>query len=79
METDNWSAIRQCLCANVVTEEWEDVYRFVYDNLHKCPKFSSQRQWEEGIIIIAEHLYKHGIVADPEINASAMFIRLEHI
>ena len=28
------------------------------------------------MLIIAEHAYKHELVAAPEINAAAMFIRL---
>jgi len=76
LTADDWLAIRKLLCANVAAEEWEPVYRFLYENLDKSVKFSEQAKWEEGIVVIADHLYKHGIVADPEINAAAMFIRL---
>jgi len=76
LATDSWLEIRKLLCANVPAEEWEAVYRFLYENLNKSGRFSNQAKWEEGIVIIADHLYKHGIVADPEINAAAMFIRL---
>lgn len=79
LETDEWLEIRKLLCANVPAEEWEAVYRFLYENLNKSAKFTSQNKWEEGIVTIAEHLYKHGIVADPEINAAAMLIRLSKI
>lgn len=76
MERDNWSEIRKLLCGSVAAEEWEDVYRFLYENLEKSAKYSNADKWEAGIVIIADHLYKHGAIADPEINASAMFIRL---
>lgn len=79
MKGNNWTKIRELLCANVVAEEWESVYRFLYESLDKSPKFSNKKNWEEGIVIIAEHLEKHTIVADPEINAAAMFIRLGQI
>jgi len=36
---DNWQGARELACANVATEEWEDVYRFLYENLHKSKKF----------------------------------------
>lgn len=75
MESDDWINIRKLVCANVVSEEWESVYKFLYANLHKCPKFTGTR-WEEGILIVAEHLYKHGICADSEINFAACVIRL---
>jgi len=79
IERDQWLEARKLTCANVAAEEWEDVYRFLYENLHKAPKFQDQNRWDEGIVIIADHLYKHGIVADPEINAAAMFIRMTQI
>ena len=76
LERDKWFDIRKLLCGSVAAEEWEDVYRFLYENLNKSAKYSNQDKWEAGIVVIADHLYKHSIVADPEINASAMFIRL---
>ncbi len=76
---DKWNEARMTVCGNVAGEEWEDVYRFLYENLNTSPKFSDVNKWEAGIIIIADHLYKHGISADPEINAAAMFIRLTQV
>ncbi len=79
IERGSWVEARKLACAEVAREEWEDVFRFLYENLDKSPTFSSKEKWESGIVIIADHLYKHGIVADPEINAAAMFIRLEQV
>ena len=79
LETDNWQAARTVVCENVTSEDWENVYRFLYDNLEKSTKFDKRDNWEAGIVIIADHLYKHSICADPEINAAAMFIRLSQV
>jgi len=79
IERDKWLDARLLCCENVVAEEWEGIYRFLYENLEKAPKFNDKDKWESGIVIIADHLYKHGIVADPEINAAAMFIRLTQV
>lgn len=79
IERDSWFEIRKLLCGNVAAEEWEDIYRFLYENINKAPKFSTQERWESAIVIIADHLYKHSAVADPEINAAAMFIRLAQV
>lgn len=76
ISSNNWTKARTLVCANVTAEEWEDVYRFLYENLHKSEKFTDRDSWERGMVIIADHLYKHALVADPEINAAAMFIRL---
>lgn len=79
IERDDWFNARKLTCGQVAAEEWEDVFRFLYENLHKAPKFSVQAKWEEGIIVVADHLYKHSLVADPEINAAAMYIRLAQV
>lgn len=76
---DKWLDARLLCCENVVAEEWESVYRFLYENLNKAPKFEDTNKYEAGLVILADRLYKHGIVADPEINAAAMFIDLSRI
>jgi DNA polymerase III delta prime subunit len=80
LERDDWKGIRNLICENVSGDnEWSDIYRFLYDNLHKSKKFSDQESWEAGITIIAEHLYKSALVAVQEINMVACVIRLGQI
>lgn len=79
LEANKWIDARTLVCASVTSDEWEGVYRYLYENISRSPKFSQRDKWEEAIIVIAEHLYKHTIVADPEINAAAMFIRLSQL
>lgn len=76
IEKGDWNQSRKLICTQATDDEWEDIYKFLYQNLHRCEKFSDQQQWEKGITIIADHLYKHSLCADPEINGAAMFIRL---
>lgn len=76
IQSGNWLEARKITCAEVSSEEFEDVYRFLYDNLDKSPSFSIRDKWEAGIVIIADHLYKHSLVADGEINFAACMIRL---
>lgn len=77
IERDKWTQARAITCSNVLPEEWEDVYRFLYENISRAPKMTEDvSKWEEAIIIIAEHLYKNAIVGDQEINMAACFIRL---
>lgn len=76
IEADDWVGARKLLCASVTADDWEMVYRFLYENIDKSPKYSKKDAWENAIVTIAEHLYKHTLVADPEINAAAMLIKL---
>jgi replication factor C small subunit len=77
IEGDNYNGIRQAMSAVVSDDEWDEVYRFMYDNLHELGKFKDDfDRWSQGIIIISDHLFRHSQVADPEINAASMFLRL---
>ncbi len=76
IEVDDWISARTLICTNVIKEEYENVYRFLYENLNKSKKFKNLDLWEEAIIIIAEHEEKHSRVGDPEINCAAMLIKL---
>jgi DNA polymerase III delta prime subunit len=80
LETDNWGELRQLITKHVTSaSEFEELYRFLYENLHKSKIFSKQANYEQGIVIIADYLYKHSIVVDPEINFVACLISLNMI
>jgi len=80
MAANQYMQLRDYISANVNDDEWESLYRFLYESLNEIGKFSKDdKKWLAGTVIIADHLYKHAIVADPEINAFAMFIRLGEI
>jgi len=76
---DKWNEARKLACTNVSDDEWDGVYRFLYENLDKSKKFSNKENWDAGIVTIANHLYKNAIVSSPEINAAAMFIELSQV
>lgn len=79
LEKDDWLGAREKVCETMNNDDWEEGYRFLYDHLHELGKFEDIDKWRTGMVIIAEHLYKHAIVADPEINFSACMIRLSQI
>ncbi|RLD77522.1 MAG: hypothetical protein DRJ15_13365 [Bacteroidetes bacterium] len=80
IESGNWIQARILVCDNVIGEEWYDLYKFLYENLEKSPKFKAgNKNWEQGMLLIAEHAYKHELIAAPEINASALLIQLSMI
>ena len=77
LERNKWNDARKLLCSSVSSDEWENVYRFMYENLNRVPTFQNDREkWEEAILIVAEHLYKNALVSDQEINMAACLIRL---
>ena len=79
IETGDLRALRKLICENVQKEEYENVYRFLYENIHKSKKFKSTDAYETAIVTIASYLYKNGSVADPEINFAACAIELDRI
>lgn len=79
-EGNNFNGMREALSAVTSDDEWDEVYRFLYDNLHELGKFKGDiDRWSQGIVIIGDHLFRHSQVADPEINAAAMMIRLGNV
>ena len=53
IEADDWTGARKLLCASVTSDDWESVYRFLYENVHKSPKYSKKDAWETAIVTIA--------------------------
>lgn len=79
IEQDNWVEARKLVCNNVGKEEYEDVYRFLYENISQSKKFKDSDKWDDAIVTISDHLYRHTSFSDPEINAAGMFIKLGQI
>lgn len=76
IEIDNWTAARKLICEN---DEYDEIYRYLYDNIDKSNKFKKIGLWDEAIILIAEYLYKDSIVTDREINIAALLIQLGNL
>jgi DNA polymerase III delta prime subunit len=80
LSQDNFIDARKVVCANVTREGYDEVYRFLYENIESIPKFKDDvNRYEAGIVVIANYLHKHSLVADPEINAAACFIELSRL
>ena len=54
--------------------EYEDMYRFMYDNLDLWSK--QEEGQDEALLIIRKGLVNHALIMDPEINLSATLIEL---
>lgn len=65
---------RKLVCERASANEFEEIYKFMYENLDKF--LPSQEQQEQAIVLIAQYLYKHALVADPEICFAAYMIEL---
>lgn len=68
---------RKLIVANIVQEEFEDLYRFLYENIDLFGKTEEQQM--EAILIIRKGLVDHTICADSEINLSATLVELSRI
>lgn len=68
---------RKLICSQVGQEEYDDMYRFLYENLHFWG--DDEAKQNEAILVIKKGLVDHGLIADPEICLSATLINLEGI
>lgn len=73
IEASDINGARDVVCASATKEELVDVYRFLYDNLHRIKKLKRQ---DEAVVLIAQYQYQHGFVADPELQIAALFIEI---
>lgn len=79
LEKDKFDAIRALVETTIPDSEMEEFIKVMYEDLNKSPKFKNTNAWESGQLIIAEHLYYHALVASPQINASAMVLKLKRV
>lgn len=77
---DNWMSVKDIATSNISNaNEYEEIYRLLYDNLHLSKKFTNLDNYDAGIITIAEFLYRHYSYSDSEINFAACIISLKQI
>lgn len=78
LEEGDWNKARSVVNQHGITD-WVVAYRWMYDNVHTMKTLTNNKQQEAAIVVIADHLYKHAFVADPEINFASMLIQLSMI
>lgn len=67
------SEARKLICSQILPEEIDEMYRWLYDNIEL---FGDEEQQEKAILIIKQGLVDHTLVIDPEINLAATLVRL---
>jgi DNA polymerase III delta prime subunit len=65
---------RKVICENITSEEFENVYRILYQNLNWWG--NTEEAQHRAIVIIANRLKDHALVADPEIALAACLVEL---
>lgn len=76
-KAQKFTEARNLICSQIQPEEFDDMYRFMYQNIKLWA--NGESEIEEAILIIRDALVKHSSVADPEINLAATFILLSRI
>ena len=68
---------RTLLCKNAMPGDFEEIYRWLYDNLDLLGKDEETK--DQAVLIIKQGLVDHTLIADPEINLSATLIKLARL
>lgn len=68
---------RKLLSGKLLPNEYEELYRMLYRNLDWWG--NTDRAQNQAIVIIANRLRDHALVADPEINLSAALVELDMV
>lgn len=67
---------RKLICSQVLPEEIDEIYRWLYDNIEL---FGNEEKQDSAVLIIKQGLVDHALVVDPEINLAATLIRLARL
>jgi replication factor C small subunit len=70
------SEARKLLCGKIRSEEMEEVYVWLYNNLEV---FGDEQKQDSAVLIIKQGLVDHGLVIDTEINLAATMIKLARL
>jgi hypothetical protein len=62
----NFSKIRETVSKNATLDDYDRLYRLLYQNITE----------PQAVVYIADYLYRHAFVSDPEINFSALCEKL---
>lgn len=68
---------RTLIVGSVTQEEFDDAYKFLYQNLDKF--LETPEKQDEGLLIIRKALVNHALVADGEINLAACMVELGNL
>jgi len=68
---------RKLIIANCRTDEYEEMYRWLYRNVEFFG--DNEDKQDQAIVVIRNSMVKHTQVADPEINLSATLIELNNL
>lgn len=69
---------RQLICTQANRDDYEDIYKFMYQNVEVWAEGDEAKE-NRCIVIIRDGLVKHTMCADIEINLSATLIELEMV
>lgn len=69
---------RQLVCSQLQLDEYDDMYRFMYQNLDLWAEGDEFKE-KRAILKIRDGLINHTMCGDPELNLSATFIELEMV
>lgn len=79
IQSKQWPNSRVVL-SKIGQNDWDSFYRYLYQNIDGVERFKdSIETLGDAYTTIADSLYKHSLVADPEINALACIIMLCNI
>lgn len=68
---------RKLIIQQISLEEYEEMFRFMYQNLDFWG--ADEDTQDQALLIIRKGLVNHSMAADPEINLSATFVELERL
>jgi DNA polymerase III delta prime subunit len=77
LKSGKFRKARELICLQITPDEYENMFRFMYQNLDAWA--DTEEKKDRCILIIRDGLVKHTSCADSELNLSATLIELEMV
>lgn len=78
IKQSNWEKIYNCVNVDIPSNEFEEFYTMMYENIHHMKTFErGTLKFDMAMILIADHLFKHASFGQVHINAGALVLQLK--
>lgn len=78
LERGDVAGFTKAVLESVPSEQYVEVWELLYRNLRRVPACKNGDKYEAALVTLADGLYKHSLVAVPELNFEATLIKLQH-
>ena len=79
LQAGSFTAARKVIAESAPVEDYEEIYKFLYQNIHRIDKLKDAALEASALIILNDAQYKHKVVGVPELNMDSCLASLQQL